>query len=113
MRSSKVNQSLRYRCTVNLFWWGMVQDNEPEPNDTMRKDLTLLPFRVAVALIFIASAASGQLRREAASAITDGEFWQIFSKMSETGGSIPSAHFVSNEGSFQRSEERRVGKECR
>src|SRR5689334_20449217 len=66
----------------------------------MRK-VSSLPFRVAFALLCLAATAGAQLTRSGASALTDTEFWQIFSKMSENGGSFPSENLVSNEVSFQ------------
>jgi hypothetical protein len=73
----------------------------PEPNDTMRKATSLPVFRAAIALFVFAASAGAQLRRDAGAALTDGEFWQIFSTMSEPGGSFSSENFVSNEVSFQ------------
>ena len=67
----------------------------------MRKATSLPLFRVAVALLVFAASAGAQLRREAGAALTDAEFWQIFSTMSEPGGSFSSENFVSNEVSFQ------------
>jgi hypothetical protein len=46
--------------------------------------------------------AGAQLRREGGvSSLTDTEFWQIFTNMSEVGGSFPSENFVSNEMTYQ------------
>jgi hypothetical protein len=58
-------------------------------------------FRVAIALLVCGASAGAQLRRDAGAAIPDAEFWQVFTKMSESGGSFPSENFVSNEVSFQ------------
>jgi hypothetical protein len=58
-------------------------------------------YRVGLALVFLAGSASAQLTRSGPTALSDVEFWQIFSKMSESGGSFPSENFVSNEVSFQ------------
>ena len=57
--------------------------------------------RVLVAVLLLAAPAGAQLRREAGSALTDAEFWHIFTSMSEPGGSFPSENFVSNEMTFQ------------
>ena len=67
----------------------------------MRKSSLRPLFRGALTLLCLATSAGAQLRREASSALTDTEFWQIFTKMSESGGSFPSENFVSNEVSFQ------------
>jgi hypothetical protein len=58
--------------------------------------------RNALALLLLASSAGAQLRREGGvSSLTDTEFWQIFTNMSEVGGSFPSENFVSNEMTYQ------------
>jgi hypothetical protein len=57
--------------------------------------------RFVAAALLIAAPASGQLRRDRASALTDAEFWQIFTTMSEPGGTFASENFVSNEMTFQ------------
>ena len=66
---------------------------------------SLLPLRrvtlAFVATLALAPAASGQLRRTAGTSLTDAEFWEIFSTMSEPGGTFASENFVSNEMSFQ------------
>jgi len=67
----------------------------------MRKASSLPLFRTTFALLALAASAGAQLRREPAAALTDAEFWQVFSKMSEPGGSFSSENFVSNEVSFQ------------
>jgi hypothetical protein len=67
----------------------------------MRKPILLPLFRATVALLLLATAADAQLRRDGGLALSDAEFWQVFSKMSEYGGSFPSENFVSNEVSFQ------------
>jgi hypothetical protein len=67
----------------------------------MRKAILQPLFRATAAILFLAPAADAQLRRDAPLALSDAEFWQVFSKMSEFGGSFPSENFVSNEVSFQ------------
>jgi hypothetical protein len=67
----------------------------------MRRASPLPSFRAVIALLVFASSASAQLRREAGAGLTDTEFWRIFSKMSEPGGSFPSENFVSNEVTYQ------------
>jgi hypothetical protein len=57
--------------------------------------------RLLAAALLIAAPASGQLRREGPASLTDGEFWRIFTTMSEQGGTFPSENFVSNEMTFQ------------
>ncbi len=42
------------------------------------------------------------LRRSLPSALSDAEFWQFFTTMSESSGSFPSENFVSNEVDFQQ-----------
>ena len=67
----------------------------------MRKANLRPLFRGVLALLFLSASAAAQLRRDASAGLTDTEFWQIFTKMSESGGSFPSENFVSNEVSFQ------------
>ncbi len=67
----------------------------------MRKPIVRPLFRAACALVLLAGPATAQLRRDAGAALSDPEFWQIFSRMSESGGSFPSENFVSNEVWFQ------------
>jgi hypothetical protein len=70
----------------------------------MRAALSPLFRRVvlsALAAVVFTKPAGAQLRRDRASALTDAEFWQLFSTMSEPGGSFSSENFVSNEMTFQ------------
>ena len=67
----------------------------------MRKAILQPLFRATAAILLLGQAANAQLRRDAPLALSDAEFWQVFSKMSESGGSFPSENFVSNEVSFQ------------
>jgi hypothetical protein len=60
-----------------------------------------LAFHAVLFTTLIAAPARAQLRRDAGAALTDAEFWQVFSTMSETGGSFPSENFVSNEMAYQ------------
>jgi hypothetical protein len=57
--------------------------------------------RTGLAMLLLATTAQAQLRRDGVSALTDAEFWQIFTTMSEVGGSFPSENFVSNEMTYQ------------
>lgn len=78
----------------------------PAPNDTMRSSATL-PLRRAVFALSLAAVAltpavaSAQLRRNAPTSLSDAEFWDLFTTMSEPGGSFASENFVSNEMTFQ------------
>jgi hypothetical protein len=70
----------------------------------MRAASSLFVRRATVALaalVVLSTPATAQLRRDGTSALTDAEFWQIFSTMSEPGGSFSSENFVSNEMTFQ------------
>lgn len=78
----------------------------PAPNDTMRlASLQLLRRATFVfslsALVLAPAVASSQLRRDRPAALTDAEFWDFFTSMSEQGGSFSSENFVSNEMTFQ------------
>ncbi|MEO5567857.1 MAG: hypothetical protein ABIR92_05165 [Gemmatimonadaceae bacterium] len=53
------------------------------------------------ALVLAPAGASSQLRRDRPTALSDAEFWDFFTSMSEQGGSFPSENFVSNEMTFQ------------
>lgn len=55
---------------------------------------------IAVALTAPATAAA-QLARSLPTSLSDREFWDFFSSMSEEGGSFPSENFVSNEQTYQ------------
>jgi hypothetical protein len=68
----------------------------------MMRTVRSLPLcRFVAAALLIAAPASGQLRRDRASVLTDAEFWQIFTTMSEPGGTFASENFVLNEMTFQ------------
>src|SRR5882672_6764033 len=54
---------------------------------------------VGVAIAPESSAA--QQRRTMADSLTDREFWQFFTTMSEESGTFPSENFVSNEKTYQ------------
>src|SRR5678816_1637477 len=53
------------------------------------------------ATILIPSAACAQLRRQMPDSLSDREFWQMFTTLSEESGSFPSENFVSNELTYQ------------
>lgn len=55
---------------------------------------------VAVTLLLVL-AATAQSRSGQPTALTNAEFWELFTTMSEPGGSFVSENFVSNETSFQ------------
>ncbi len=63
--------------------------------------------RAAVLLVVVAATfaaptgARAQLKRAMPDSLTDREFWQFFSTMSEEGGSFLSENFVSNEQTYQ------------
>jgi hypothetical protein len=80
----------------------MVQRIIPDFSHPMRiRSPAGLAFRAVVFLTLIAEPARAQLRRDAGAALTDAEFWRVFSTMSEPGGSFPSENFVSNEMTYQ------------
>jgi hypothetical protein len=49
----------------------------------------------------VASTAAAQSRRALPDSLTDREFWQFFTTMSEESGTFPSENFVSNEKTYQ------------
>jgi hypothetical protein len=53
------------------------------------------------ATFVLATTSEAQLRREGPKALTDAEFWEFFTTMSEPGGSFLSENFLSNEMTFQ------------
>jgi hypothetical protein len=53
--------------------------------------------RALLGLVVAVSAASGQIPTQ----LGDKEFWQLFTSMSEQGGSFPSENFISNELTYQ------------
>ena len=55
----------------------------------------------ALAATTIATPGAAQLARSVPTSLTDREFWDFFTTMSEEGGSFPSENFVSNEQSYQ------------
>ena len=55
----------------------------------------------AFAIIARPVPSTAQLTRSMPSALTDREFWDFFTTMSEEGGSFPSENFVSNEQTYQ------------
>src|SRR3954470_7882380 len=55
----------------------------------------------AAAVVLTPVTASSQLRRNAPAALSDAEFWDFFTSMSEPGGSFVSENFVSNEVTYQ------------
>ena len=59
--------------------------------------------RVAFAVVAttIAAPSPAQLARSLPASLTDREFWDFFTTMSEEGGSFPSENFVSNEQTYQ------------
>jgi hypothetical protein len=66
------------------------------------RNATPLPItRAILALSLLTSTAGAQLRRDGLSSLSDAEFWQIFTTMSEPGGTFPSENFISNELTFQ------------
>ncbi|HEY9226121.1 MAG TPA: hypothetical protein VIP11_05710 [Gemmatimonadaceae bacterium] len=56
---------------------------------------------VILATLLAASQSPAQLRRSLPESLSDREFWQFFTSMSEEGGSFPSENFVSNEQQYQ------------
>src|SRR5580765_3592437 len=55
----------------------------------------------AMLALTIATVSSAQLTRSLPASLTDREFWDFFTTMSEEGGSFPSENFVSNEQTYQ------------
>ena len=61
-----------------------------------------MPRRLAPSIAAIAFAlSSAGAQSSIPSRLSDGEFWKLFSTMSEDGGSFPSENFVSNERTYQ------------
>src|SRR5262245_11306322 len=58
-------------------------------------------FIVFAALALPLSIVSAQGKRGVPDSLTDREFWQFFTSMSEAGGSFPSENFISNELTYQ------------
>ena len=58
----------------------------------------LIVFAVLAVPVSIVSA---QVKRGMPDSLTDREFWQFFTSMSEAGGSFPSENFISNEVTYQ------------
>ena len=58
-------------------------------------------FIVFAALALPLSIVSAQVKRAMPDSLTDREFWQFFTTMSEAGGSFPSENFISNELTYQ------------
>jgi hypothetical protein len=56
---------------------------------------------VAAYSAMAAAPCAAQLRRSLPDSLGDREFWQLFTTLSEEGGSFPSENFVSNEQSYQ------------
>jgi hypothetical protein len=56
---------------------------------------------LAATTVAVPSRLFAQLARSAPAALTDREFWDLFSSASEEGGSFPSENFVSNEQTYQ------------
>ena len=55
----------------------------------------------AAALAAVPGASPAQLRRQMPDSLSDREFWQMFTTLSEESGSFPSENFVSNELTYQ------------
>jgi hypothetical protein len=55
----------------------------------------------AFATMAVPAASTAQLTRSLPTSLTDREFWDFFTTMSEEGGSFPSENFVSNEQTYQ------------
>jgi hypothetical protein len=62
---------------------------------------TLILATFAFATIASPVRSTAQLTRSIPVALTDREFWDFFTTMSEEGGSFPSENFVSNEQTYQ------------
>jgi hypothetical protein len=61
-----------------------------------------VPATIVLALVAVqASAAAAQLRSNIPERLTDAQFWEFFTTMSEPGGTFLSENFVSNEVTFQ------------
>lgn len=56
---------------------------------------------VCVLLIIAPRATDAQVARTLPAQLSDREFWELFTTMSETGGSFPSENFISNELTYQ------------
>ena len=64
-----------------------------------RRTAAVASFAIAASLA--AAPAAAQLTRSLPASLTDREFWDFFTTMSEEGGSFPSENFVSNEQTYQ------------
>ena len=64
-----------------------------------RRSAAIAAFAIAATLP--AAPAAAQLTRSIPASLTDREFWDFFTTMSEEGGSFPSENFVSNEQTYQ------------
>ena len=62
---------------------------------------TAIRVAFAAAATTIAAPSPAQLARSVPTSLTDREFWDFFTTMSEEGGSFPSENFVSNEQTYQ------------
>jgi hypothetical protein len=65
---------------------------------TQRSTRSLISLACAVVATNVASA---QLARSLPETLSDKDFWEFFTNMSEEGGSFPSENFVSNEQTYQ------------
>ena len=81
----------------------MQLDTRPSPRRSRFSRIPLLcrSLSNATLAITVATAASAQLSRSLPESLTDREFWNFFTTMSEDGGTFPSENFVSNEQTYQ------------
>jgi len=73
--------------------------SHPRSRAVARRTVAVAAFAIAASLA--AAPATAQLSRSLPASLTDREFWDFFTTMSEEGGSFPSENFVSNEQTYQ------------
>jgi hypothetical protein len=71
------------------------------PRRPRRSALVVRRLVVVAAFAVPVSVVSAQVKRAMPDSLTDREFWQFFTNMSEVGGSFPSENFISNELTYQ------------
>ena len=76
------------------------RQSRPAATHTVRRPMLILA-TLALATIATPASSTGQLTRSVPTSLTDREFWDFFTTMSEEGGSFPSENFVSNEQTYQ------------
>ncbi len=73
----------------------------PQKPTTPNRSRARLRGTLAAAALLVLPLAAAQHRWQPPTSLSDAEFWNVFTTMSEPGGSFASENFVSNEVSFQ------------